>query len=78
MPLVAVVAAVGLEVQPVQGPGRLGGLLGFALGAIGHFGAAVFFEMRGHPRQWTRGDGATLATFHGVFSVVTRGTLTEW
>ena len=66
MPLVAVVASVGLQVDAVDGPRDLGGLLGLGLGAVTLLGGALFGEVRGHASEWSRLEtGATTAGFHG-------------
>ena len=46
MPLMAVIAAVGVEFDAVEGPGQLRAGTRFLLRSIGIFGRTVSFEMR--------------------------------
>lgn len=64
MPLVAVVAPVGLQVHAVEGPRYLCGLLGLGLRAVALLRGPFFGEMGTDTPQGTILTGATASGFH--------------
>ncbi len=64
VPLVAVVATVGVEVDTLEGPGQLGGARRLGLGAVRLFGSAIVLEVGRGTAEWATLEAAGPTLLH--------------